>query len=413
MLLVTAFFISCSKDEEPCTFEEEPTCFCAENPADVKCCTFESDADCFCSQKQEDAQCVAREQARLCSTFDRSVMYIRWRNNTNAGDFSWARMNPVQGQNGIFEISQQANVFYTADGTEPNFGAQIVEFSNQPDYGGLNNGQPWQLYRNWQNGPDPARNWDFPAPVNGVTSKTAYFITVSTRNAQGVETVLCPRPAEVTQANGFRLLFNQNGQLVISKNSRLTYTINANTGEVALRIQELDPCENFDRSEMFIRWRDTPNAGNFTWAQMAPVAGSPGIFRISQPASRWVAEGGTGPNFGAQILEFSNQPDYGGRNDGKPWSLYRNWQNAPDPAKNWDFPAFVNGVTSKKAYYISVSTRNSQGVETIVCPRPADVTQANGFRFFLIVNGQQVIPNNATVTYTIDSTTGEVAVSFQ
>lgn len=424
-----SFFVACSSDDdtpepepEPaCTFESDPTCFCSENPTDSKCvtepepepeCTFASDPDCFCADNAEDADCIALELERVCNDFDKSVMFIRWRNSENAGDFTWAEMESAG--NNLFTISQPASRWYTPDGDVPNFGAQLLEFSNQPDYGGLNDGQPWQLYRNQRNSDNPAMDWRFPEPVDGQTGKTAYYISVSTRDAQGNETVLCPAPEDVTNQGGFRLdIFGADGASLVTRNSVITYTIDAVSGEVLLSIEEADPCENFDRTDFYIRWRNTPNAGDFSWEQMDPVDGQPGVFTISQPASNWVAEETTGPNFGAQILEFSNQPDYGGFNNGQPWPMYRNWQNAPDPAKDWTFPVPVDGITSKVAYYIQVNTSNAQGEQTIVCDRPADVDRANGFRLLLFNDGEQVIPDDATVTYIIDTSTKEVVVSFE
>ncbi|MCC5927926.1 MAG: hypothetical protein JJU28_01655 [Cyclobacteriaceae bacterium] len=390
MVLVFA----CNNDDEP---QPDPPC------------TFESDADCFCDENPEDAQCIERELERVCNEFDRTVMFINWRNSSDAGIFTWDEMEPVEGQPGIFTISQPAVNWYTVDGEVPNFGAQLLEFSNQPGYGGLNNGQPWQLYRNQRNSDDPSKDWNFPSLVDGKTSKTAYYVSVSTRNASGEETVLCPRPADVTNPGGFRLnLFSQSGSSIVTRNSILTYTIDANTGEVALEIEELDPCTNFDKSVCFIRWRNSSNAGDFSWAEMEAVEDQEGIFRISQPAANWVDEATGEYGFGAQILEFSNQPNYGGNLDGLPWALYRNQTD------DWTFPNFTAGVTSKTAHYIKVSTRNSQGVETVLCDKPSDVTTERGFRFWLNGNeGFPDIPKTAVFTYTIDMNTGEVAASFE
>lgn len=174
---------------------------------------------------------IQTEDFDPCTQFSRENFYIRWRNSSNAGDFTWDAMSPVAGSDGVFQISQPANVFYLEGEDEPNFGAQILEFSNQPDYGGLNNGELWPLYRNGNT------DWTFPVPVNGVTSKTALYISVSVRNAQGEETVICPRPEEVTQNRGFRLLFQDEGEFVIQKTNTLRYVIDTFTGEVALFIE--------------------------------------------------------------------------------------------------------------------------------------------------------------------------------
>lgn len=175
-----------------------------------------------------------------CTDFSRAVFFIRWRNTTNAGDFSWAEMDPVAGTNGIFEIFQPGSVFYADGAEEPAYGAQILEFSNQPDYGGNLDGELWPLYRNELNRPDdPAKDWTLPEPVDGQTSKVAYYIKVSTRDAQGQETVICDKPEEMINAErGFRLLlFDGNGDPVVGKDQTIRYVIDTFSGEVALFIE--------------------------------------------------------------------------------------------------------------------------------------------------------------------------------
>lgn len=173
-----------------------------------------------------------------CTDFSRDKFFIRWRNTTNAGDFSWSEMTKVADQEGVFEITQPASNFYLADADVPNFGAQILEFSNQPDYGGLNNGEFWPLYRNRNdNSSNGFGFWTFEKPVNGVSSKIALFVSVSTRDASGTETVVCPKPDDVDRAGGFRLLLSYDGESIIQKTNTLRYVIDTFSGEVAVFIQ--------------------------------------------------------------------------------------------------------------------------------------------------------------------------------
>ena len=73
-MLLGAFavaLVSCGNDDEggtpepepePCTFAEDPDCFCDENPTDPQCeeeepCTFEEDPECFCEENPEAEEC--------------------------------------------------------------------------------------------------------------------------------------------------------------------------------------------------------------------------------------------------------------------------------------------------------------------------------------------------------------------
>jgi hypothetical protein len=57
--------INCGDDEEQkCTFESDPICYCTDNPGDTQCdeiCTpsktFAEDPDCFCDNNPDDSQC--------------------------------------------------------------------------------------------------------------------------------------------------------------------------------------------------------------------------------------------------------------------------------------------------------------------------------------------------------------------
>lgn len=174
-----------------------------------------------------------------CTDFSREVFFIRWRNSSNAGDFTWSQMTSVEGEDGLFTISQPASNFYLDDADAPNFGVQILEFSNQPDYGGLVNGELFALYRNQFDGDNSGPGfWNFPHPVDGVTSQTARYISVSTRDAQGVETVICPRPDDIDSNRGFRLRFRDaDNELIVQPTNTLRYIIDTFSGEVAVFIE--------------------------------------------------------------------------------------------------------------------------------------------------------------------------------
>lgn len=393
LLVGFAIFTACNDDEpepEPdtCTFELEPECFCgkAENVTNASCVTFLKD--------------------KACSTYDKSTMYIRWRNESDAGIFSWEKMTPVTGSPNVYIISQPASRFYLPNALVPNFGAQLLEFSNQPDYGGLNNSQPWQLYRNQRNSPDPTKDWVFATPVDGKTSKKAYYVSVSTRNTAGEETVVCPPPADVTNSGGFRLNFqNAANEYIFDEFATITYTIDASTGEVAVGIEKGDACTSFDKSVSYIRWRNESDAGIFTWEKMAAVAGQQNVFQISQLAENFFTADGTTANWGAQILEFSNQSGYGqDSKNSKPVSLFRNDRNN----NGWLFSAPVNGVTSKKAGFVEVISIDAAGVESAICPPPAGVNKG-GFR---LNDVQTLLSRNSKLSYTLDAKTGEVALAI-
>ena len=185
------------------------------------------------------AYSVSTVEFNPCTDFSREEFFIRWRNSSNAADFTWEQMTAVEGENGVFTISQPASNFYLDDAEAPNFGVQILEFSNQPDYGGLNNGELFALYRNEFDGNNSGPGfWNFPHPVDGVTSQTARYISVSTRNAQGEETVICPRPDDIDSNRGFRLRFtNDDGELIIQPSNTLRYVIDTFSGEVAAFIE--------------------------------------------------------------------------------------------------------------------------------------------------------------------------------
>jgi len=194
----------------------------------------------------------------------------------------------------------------------------------------------------------------------------------------------------------------------------ITITFNSATRDYSITSVDFNPCTDFSKERMFIRWRNTSDAANFSWAEMTKVAGAGNIFQITQPASVFYLPDADAPNFGAQILEFSNQPDYGGNLDGELWPLYRNKDCPENGAPCWTFAAPVDGVTSQTAYYVSVSTRNAEGVETIVCPKPADAGTTNrGFRLFFTYNSVSIFAKTNTLRYVIDADSGEVAVFIQ
>lgn len=64
---------SCGDDEDPITFENNPSQFCLDNPADTRC--FSVDADVFCSNNPLDAQCCNPNQDVdcYCSTDDNAT----------------------------------------------------------------------------------------------------------------------------------------------------------------------------------------------------------------------------------------------------------------------------------------------------------------------------------------------------
>ncbi len=194
----------------------------------------------------------------------------------------------------------------------------------------------------------------------------------------------------------------------------LTITFNSSSKAYTITIEEFDPCTDFSREEFWIRWRNTTNAGDFFWAEMDPVAGADGVYEIFQSAGVFYVDGADVPNFGAQILEFSNQPDYGGYLNEELWPLYRNQLNAEDPVMDWTLPEPVDGITSKVAYYVKVSTRDAQGVETVICDKPEEVTTERGFRLLLFDgNGDPVVQKDETIRYVIDTFSGEVALFIE
>jgi hypothetical protein len=195
----------------------------------------------------------------------------------------------------------------------------------------------------------------------------------------------------------------------------ITITFNSSTLAYSVTTVAFNPCTDFSREVFFIRWRNSSNAGDFTWSQMTAVDGENGLFTISQPAANFYLDGAQEPNFGVQILEFSNQPDYGGNLDGELWPLYRNQDHPTDSGPGfWNFPHPVSGATSQTARYISVSTRDAQGVETVVCPRPEDITINRGFRLrFRNADNELIIQPTNTLRYIIDTFSGEVAVFIE
>lgn len=395
MVLGVVFITSCSSDSD------DPT------PPPEEECTFQSDSDCFCA-KTENANsepCTTFLADKACTEFDKSKMYIRWRNSSDAGVFTWNEMTAVSGQPNLYEITQQTAVFYLEGETTPNFGAQILEFSNQPDYGGLNNDQPWQLYRNQRNASDATKDWLFSIPVDGVTSKTAYYISVSTRDAAGVETEICPPPADVDNPGGFRLNLNDtDSNPIFDKFATLKYVIDVNTGEVSVTITEGDACSSFDRSQAYIRWRNSSEAGIFTWDEMVETD-QDNIYEISQLAETFYAPDGTEANFGAQILEFSNQSGYGqDLKNSQPVSLFRN-DKTDD---GWVLDAPINGVTSKIAAFVEVISIDDAGAETAICPPPAGVNKG-GFR---LNDLPATVTRDSKLSYLFNADTGEVALTI-
>ncbi|WP_373493098.1 hypothetical protein [Aquiflexum sp.] len=195
----------------------------------------------------------------------------------------------------------------------------------------------------------------------------------------------------------------------------ITITFNSSTLAYNVETVAFDPCTDFSREEFFIRWRNSSNAADFTWAQMDAVDGEDGVFTISQPAANFYLENASSPNFGVQLLEFSNQPDYGGLNNGELFALYRNQFDGSNSGPGfWNFPHPVNGVTSQTARYISVSTRNAQGEETVICPRPADIDSNRGFRLrFTNADGELIVQPSNTLRYVIDTFSAEVAVFIE
>lgn len=391
MVFGLVFIVSCSSDNDP-------------TPPDN--CTFVLDPDCFCAKTENtnNEPCVTYLAEKACSEYAKDKMFIRWRNSNDAGVFTWSEMTAVSGQTNVFEITQPASAFYLDNGLEPNFGAQILEFSNQSGYGGLNNGEPWQLYRNDRNTGD-AKDWLFSDPVSGETSKKAYFVSVSTRNSAGEETVVCPPPSDVANPVGFRLNFkNTSGNYIFDRYASIKYTIDANTGEVAVSITEGDACTSYSKNESYIRWRNDADAGVFTWEEMIST-GQNNTYEISQLAERFYLPDGTQANFGAQILEFSNQTGFGqDLKNTQPVTLYRNDKNNG----GWIFDAPVNGVTSKTASFVEVISIDASGAETALCPPPSGVNKG-GFRLNDLPN---LVTRNSKLKYTFNADSGEVALAI-